>query len=364
MLLNRYLCALVILPALLVPVAAHADPLYTANFFLTTNIFTPTDMNNAGQIVGIDGGISLRAIFYDGIKRDLSISDAEASLGFGINDAGAITGVYLSRTDSDSHAFVYQNGAVRDLGAGTAGYGINATGAVVGAIRTAGGNTGFIEQNGVLTQLGNLGAGLESQALAVNDLGQVVGDSTLNAAADDATRHPFLYSNGVLHDLGTLGNGVNNSAVAINNAGQVAGYSDAADGTTHAFLYDDGVMRDLGGFGTHQMIINNLNAFGRLVGTAVTGASGDTPFMLLGDTLVDLNTLLDPALGWQLYDAYTINDLDQIIASGCHDHVCGLVRLDLAGAIPEPGFIWLLAPGLLLLTVARRRASVNFARVP
>lgn len=348
--LHRHLLAL----AFLLPLSGQAAPLYTASFVLDTNIFTPSDMNNAGQIVGTDGGSSLRAVFFNGTRQDIGIADAESSLGYGINNAGAITGVYLSRTDSDSHAFVYQNGNVRDLGAGTTGFGINAAGDVAGSARTVDGNTGFIDKNGVMTNIGNLGTGRFGRALAVNDVGQVVGDSTVTAT-DDALRHPFLYSNGTLLDLGTLGQGTDNSATAINNAGQIAGYSDAPDGTMHAFLYDGGVMQDVGGFGTSQMVINSRNEHGRFVGTAVTGASGDTPFMLLGNKLVDLNTLIDPALGWELYAAYANNDLDQIVAGGCHDHVCGLVRLDLIGAVPEPQAAWLLAPGLLVLALARRR---------
>lgn len=354
--LRRYLLALAFLPVLLAPALCPAAPLYNVDFLPDAD-FSPYAMNNAGQIAGTRGGASLYAVLYDGGRADLGIPDAEASLAYGINSAGAVTGVYLSLSDSNSHAFVYQNGMTRDLGAGMAGYGINAHGEVVGVKQTASGSTGFIDRNGAITEIGNLGAGLDGRALAVNDHGQVVGDSTLGAEAADASRHAFLYSDGVLLDLGTLGQGGNNSAVAINNAGQVAGFGDAADGTAHAFLYDGGVMRDLGGFGTTQMSIYNVNEHGRFVGTAVTGAGGDVPFISLGGKLVDLNTLIDPALGWQLYGAYVNNDLDQIIAGGCHDHVCGLVRLDLIGAVPEPGAAWLLAPGLAMLAVTRRGAQ-------
>lgn len=353
--MHRYLFALAFLSALLAPLPSQAAPLYTVSF-LPDAQFSPYAMNNAGQIVGTRGGAGLRAVFYDGARQFLTLPDAESSLAYGINDAGAVTGVYLSLTDSNAHAFVYRNGSLRDLGAGTAGFGINASGDVVGVAQAAGGgNTGFLDRNGVRTELGNLGAGTSAQALGINDRGQIVGNSTLGAETENAPTHPFLYSDGALLDLGTLAGANDNSAVAINNAGQVVGYSEAADGSAHAFVYEGGVMRDLGGFGTAQMNIRNINQHGRFVGTAITGAGGDVPFVSLGGRLVDLNTLIDPALGWTLYSADLNNDFDQIVGSGCYQGMCGLVRLDLAGAVPEPRAAWLLVPGLLVLVGARRR---------
>ena len=49
-------------------------------------------------------------------------------------------------------------------------------------------------------------------------------------------------------DLGTLG-GPDSRAVAINDLGQVIGWGAAASGETHAFLWEDGVMTDLGPLG-------------------------------------------------------------------------------------------------------------------
>lgn len=351
--LLRYLLALALVPVLLAPLSGRAAALYSVSF-LPSGDFQPYDMNNAGQIVGPRfGGTRYYAALYDGSLSDIAIADAASSIGRGINAAGAATGVYLSASDNYSHAFVYQNGNLRDLGGGTSGYGINAQGDVVGQIQTDYGSTGFIDTNGTRTEIGNLGTGTIGLARSINVHGQVVGESTL-AAGSDATRHPFLYSNGVLQDLGTLGQGDNNSAIDINDAGQIVGYSDATDGTTHAFLYDAGLIHDLGGFGTTLMDIENLNAHGRFVGTAFSTPTGDVPFVSLNGALANLNTLIDPALGWELYGAYVNNDLDQIIGGGCHEGMCGLVRLDLIGAVPEPGAAWLLVPGLLVLAVARR----------
>ena len=92
--------------------------------------------------------------------------------------------------------------------------------------------------------------------------------------------------------------------------------------------------------------------------------------MSVGDALVDLNTLIDPALGWHIFSARANNDLGQIVGYGCRGDNCGLVRLDLTGAVPEPRTAWLLVPGLLAMARARRHQqrrwiffAVNFREV-
>jgi probable HAF family extracellular repeat protein len=351
MLQRKLFAAISLLSALLAPLYGQAAPLYTVSFLAGVD-FAPTGMNNAGQIAGFagTGAGGIHAVLYSGgALHDLGglggLSGTN-SYAQAINDAGAMTGSFLSAS-GEQHAFLYQDGAVLDLGAGTAGYGINAHGDVVGSLQTASGATGFIYTAGKLTALGNLGSGTEGLAVAINDHGTVAGDSTTTPDPSSSARHPFLYQGGALHDLGALGARPINGVVAINNAGQVAGYSGEADAYTHAFLYEGGVMRDLGGLGDGPLEIHDLNVHGTLVGTAFNEDEGLIPFMNLGDRLVDLNTLLDPALGWHLTSAYANNDLGQIVGYGCQGAACGLVRLDLAGAVPEPAPVSLLASGLL-----------------
>jgi hypothetical protein len=51
-------------------------------------------------------------------------------------------------------------------------------------------------------------------------------------------------------------------------------------------------------------------------------------FLYTGGKMIDINTLVDPALGWEFDAAVGINDRGQILASGCRADVCSAVRLD------------------------------------
>jgi len=59
----------------------------------------------------------------------------------------------------------------------------------------------LIWQNGVVTDLGRLPGDFQSIGVSVNNKGQVVGNS---AGINDADRTGFLWQNGVMTDLNTL----------------------------------------------------------------------------------------------------------------------------------------------------------------
>jgi probable HAF family extracellular repeat protein len=103
--------------------------------------------------------------------------------------------------------------------------------------------------------LGGLAGSKSAQALAVNDLGQIVGKSA---------NHAFLWENGVMTDLGTLGGHVS-SANAINDLGQVVGESETATGEVHAFIWEQGSMRDLGSAGETSSA-HGINKGGVIIG--------------------------------------------------------------------------------------------------
>lgn len=142
----------------------------------------------------------------------------------------------------------------------------------------------------VVKDLGTLG-GKWSEAVAINDRGQIVG----NSATASGLIHAFIWQHGRLSDLGTLF-GKETRAVAINNRGQVVGYSNTGvsdDGRpmAHAFLWQHGHMTDLGTLGGDYSYPSSLNDRGQVVGWSgtVIGASGDfDPFLWQDGRMMDL----------------------------------------------------------------------------
>jgi probable HAF family extracellular repeat protein len=352
--LRIWLPSLVLLPALLAPLAGKADALY--NVTLLPAGFSADDINNAGQIAGalsMPGGPDHAALYAGGNVTDLGIFGGGLSFANAINEAGMITGTTI--LGGQAHAFLYGATGTLDLGAGTYGLGINNHGDVAGQkYKGDGAYVGFFYSGGTLSEISNLGTGTTGLANDINDAGKIVGESNINPEFH-APFHPYLYRNGVLRDLGTLGGFENNSAQVINNAGLIAGYSTTSTGL-NAFTYQYGELRDVGGFGSLDLSVGDINEHGVFVGSASNDA-GALGYAYLHGKLVDLNTLIDPASGWQISSASGINDLGQIVGYGCGNAGCGAVRLDLAGAIPEPASALLLVPGLLVLAGARRRRA-------
>jgi probable HAF family extracellular repeat protein len=361
MFLHRYFAALVLLLASAMFAPGHAAPLYKAAF-LPIDDFSPVAINNAGQIAGsvfLADGSSRVVLYSGGALQDLGLPEGAFSYASAINDAGAITG--RTTVNDEAHAFLYQNGALVDIGANTSAWGINAHGDVVGARYTEEGTFGFVYSGGTFTQLPNLGTGRLGVAVDINNGGDIAGFSYTNYDESPPPLHPYLYRDGALLDLGPLGDSIDTAAVAINNAGHIAGEGKIGN-DDHVFLYADGVIRDLGFFGGSNLGVVGFNDRGTLIGNASTGAGGMLAFTNIGDVLIDLNTLLDPALGWQVSFVYANNDLGQIVGYGCQGDICGLVQLDLIDAVPEPGAMLLLAAGLLIMRGFMRRKPGNRAR--
>jgi probable HAF family extracellular repeat protein len=167
-----------------------------------------------------------------------------SSLAYGINDHKQIVG-WASTSSGDSHAFLWEDGAMIDLGTlggeHSTARAINNLGQVVGHSGTLSNEEhAFLWEDGVMIDLGTLG-GTQSFAFGINDNGQIVGAA--RRSSGDA--HAFLWEKGAMTDLGTLG-GDNSWAWDINNRGQVVGTADPRSGLEQAFLWEDGGMINLG----------------------------------------------------------------------------------------------------------------------
>jgi probable HAF family extracellular repeat protein len=222
-----------------------------------------TGINNHGQVVGFispDAVIS-SATRWDGTAMtDLGNLGGQTSVANGINDAGQAVGYSTTLGEDAKHATLWN------------------------------GNS--------LTDLGTLG-GTNSAANSINNAGQIVGNASITG---DSAQHAALWNsiNLAATDLGTLGGDSN--AQAINNLGQIVGFSNLADGTQHATLWKDGSLFDLNNYlgsdlkasGWYLFQANGINDNGVIVGWAVNGLDSS----LFGSFMLTPTPVPVPAALW------------------------------------------------------------------
>ena len=133
-------------------------------------------------------------------------------------------------------------------------------------------------QNGVVTDLGNLGGdgGFGgNHACAINNYGQVVGHSNL---AGDTAFHAYLWNKERgMKDIGTLSGDFASLALGINDAGVVVGASLDPNFNSRAFLWENGEMTDLNNVipANSELYLQqakSINASGEITGVGANGA--------------------------------------------------------------------------------------------
>jgi probable HAF family extracellular repeat protein len=132
-----------------------------------------------------------------------------------------------------------------------------------------------------IVDLGALGP-TGSFATAVNERGDVVGQSTVRVPGQSDQTHAFLWQDGTMVDLGTPAGSTASFAVAINNSGTVAGQ----DANGNAYTWKDGTWTSLGVHGGPADIDNS----GTVAGTY--GAGQDLrSYVLRKGAFTDIGTL-------------------------------------------------------------------------
>jgi len=263
-----------------------------------------TSINNNGAIVG--GGLTVNesTTYQETIPSQAFISDGKIISDLprnyfcttfcppitaeDINDSGTVALIYDFRVGlvQESDGTTPQVLDARQI----LSLAINNQDQVAGTATFSGsGVMGIFSENGNQTTLMTGGTTLsESQSTAndINDSGNIVGSSSRFGSS--ATLWTNANQSGV--SLGTLGGGFSD-ALGINNSQQIVGTSTLSDSSTqHAFLWED-------------------------------------------DELIDLNSLVDPGLGWELTSAFEINNSGDIIGIGTFN---GVQQGFVAKAVPEP----------------------------
>jgi probable HAF family extracellular repeat protein len=124
--------------------------------------------------------------------------------------------------------------------------------------------------------------------MAINQQGDVVGFA--DTSGDDPNQanflHAFLWTKrDGIRDLGTLAGDVFSEALGINDQGQIVGTSCDANGACRAFLYQDGQMTDLNtlvapGYTDDLTTAQDINDRGEITGRAVNATTGEKPAFL------------------------------------------------------------------------------------
>jgi probable HAF family extracellular repeat protein len=138
-----------------------------------------------------------------------------------------------------------------------------------------------------MTILATLGSSY-SEALAVNDRGQIVGSSFVGSST--SIHHAVVWNNGVPTDLGTLGGSLS-VANDINASGQIVGYSTLpGDGSSHAVLWNNGAIIDLGCLpGGHHCEARSINKNGQIVGFSETASGAYHATVWQNGTIIDID---------------------------------------------------------------------------
>ena len=136
---------------------------------------------------------------------------------------------------------------------------------------------GVIWQNGAVTDLGNLGGSCYTFPWAINNRGQIAGQSCLPG---DQHVHTFLWQKGTISDLGALPGDTDSTAFGLNDRGTIVGGSCNQNGC-RAYIWQHGVMTDLntlvkpGSTSLYLWYGNDINSRGEIAAYAFDQSNGE-----------------------------------------------------------------------------------------
>jgi probable HAF family extracellular repeat protein len=277
-------------------------------------------MNDVGQIVGTSqtsNGNSQAFLWEGGAMTDIGTAAGyNNTIAIDINNAGQVLGGTTNLTPLSVYSpFKWSNDTITMLPDPEYCFasGINDAEQIVGLCIVVGTNyiaAAFLPGGSIILDL-------PSSANDINNSGQVVGAFSVEIVDVNTNNdyEAFLWQDGTVTELGTLG-GTNSEANAVNDVGQVVGRAQMSTGDFHAFFWN-GEMQDLGTLdGYTTSIAYGINNKGRVVGTATNSSGSSHAFVRLNNGIRDLNNLIPANSGWELIEARDINNNGRIVGYG------------------------------------------------
>ena len=352
--------------------------------------FTPTAINNLGQVVGyVREGTQGAYTYTSALYSDGSISLLPNMAGFtngqayDINDLGQIVGTAFDSTTS--RGFLYSTGSYTNLGVLPGGtvstaHGINNLGQITGS--SAG--RGYFYSAGTMTDIGLLfpsATNSFSSGAAINNAGTIAGSSGSDFGIPGQIYHAVSWSNGTLTGYTADPRAV---STAINNNGVLVGWGQFA--TNWAILYDNGqrfdmaeALRNVFGANSDYSKAFGINDLNMVVGQVNVPSSSGGPLEGPLAYVYNYNSISVPGTGYLLRDLVTlsdgttpgftsletaldINNFGQIIGMGTYFDGTNsfsapyMLQVDV---VPEPSTLALfIAGGAVAALRFRRRAQV------
>jgi probable HAF family extracellular repeat protein len=268
-----------------------------------------------------------------------------------INNKGQLVGGWTD-FKGQAHPLLGNQNTVRDLGSfngitnSNTAVAINDLGQVVGRAITTNSQgqdqyLGWLWQNGIKTGLNS--PNNPSLSLSeINNLGQIVGASfSLSQSPINGFNAVVLTPGQQVIELPALNESSENAALDINNKSQIVGYSD-----DEAVLWSDGNVLGLGILGDNvntYSVATGINDQGEVVGyssiSEISPLTGQRHAFLWSGQLKDINNLISPDSDWELEDALDINNKGQIVGRGILNgqyHAYLLTPFSAPKPVPEP----------------------------
>ena len=232
---------------------------------------------------------------------------------FGINDGGKMVGVVIL-SDGSFKGYELSGKTFKDIvypgAAGSAAYGINKTGLVVGVYCSDAAcdmEHGFSLSGRTYTAI-DFPGGINTNPNSVNNAGDIAGFYQ----TPDFVAHAFMLHQGVYTSIDVPGATLT-IAFGINNLGTIVGGYSTPDGIGHGFILENGVFTTVDYPGAQGMELTSINDSGDAVGNySDAGYTSNHGLLMSGGVLTSFDT---PFPGSISTLPWGLNNRHQIVGS-------------------------------------------------